>query len=145
MDVKTMLFPAVPSPAVSSVLLLVMRIVIGVLFMSHGVAKWAAFETLAMTFPDPLGVGSTISLLLVIFAEVVCSVGFILGAAYRLCLIPMIATMAVAFFVIHAGDPFVHRELSLMYLVIFVIMFFAGPGYLSFDSTLRRIYGMPVR
>ena len=145
MDVKTMLFPAAPSPAVSSVLLLVMRIVIGVLFMSHGVAKWAAFETLAMTFPDPLGVGSTISLLLVIFAEVVCSVGFILGAAYRLCLIPMIATMAVAFFVIHAGDPFVHRELSLVYLVIFVIMFFAGPGYLSFDFTLRRIYGMPVK
>ena len=143
-DVKRLLFPSAPAPGLSSVLLLVARRVIGVLFMSHGVAKWAAFESLAIAFPDPMGVGSTVSLLLVIFAEVVCSVGFILGAAYRLSLLPMMATMAVAFFVVHAGDTLAQRELSLIYLVIFILMFIAGPGYFSLDSSLRRLYGLPV-
>ena len=137
--VKTILFPSAPSPALSSAVILAARVAIGLLFMTHGVAKWAAFESLVMEFPDPLGIGSAVSLLLVIFAEVICSVGVILGAAYRLCLLPMIVTMAIAFFVIHQGQPLANRELSLIYLVIFVLMFIAGPGYFSLDSSLRRI------
>lgn len=143
--VKKILFPATPSPLLASTLLLAARIMIGLPFLSHGIAKWAAFESLALEFPDPLGVGSTISLLLVIFAEVVCSICFILGAAYRLCLVPMIFTMATAFFVIHADDTFAHRELSLIYLIIFILMYIAGPGYFSLDSAMRRIYGLPTR
>ena len=142
---RTFLFPAAPSPLLSSTLLLAARIAIGLPFLSHGVAKWAAFESLAMEFPDPLGIGSTISLLLVIFAEVVCSIGFILGAAYRLCLLPMIFTMAMAFFVIHADDTFAGRELPLIYLLVFIIMYIAGPGYFSLDTAMRRIYGLPTK
>ena len=141
LNIRKILFPAAPSQLLSSSLLLTARIVIGLLFLSHGVAKWAAFESLAMTFPDPLGVGSTVSLLLVLFAEVLCSVGFILGAAYRLCLLPMIFTMLMAFFVIHAGDPFAVKETALMYLFTFVMMFIAGPGCFSLDYTLHRLYG----
>lgn len=141
-SIKEAIFPPAPSQMLSSGLLLAARVAIGVLFMSHGVAKWSAFESLAMSFPDPLGVGSTVSLLLVLFAEVVCSIGFILGAAFRLCLLPMIFAMAVAFFVIHSGDALSVREPSLLYLIIFILMFFAGPGYFSLDSTLRRLYGL---
>ena len=144
-NLRNLLFPSAPSQLLSSALLLTARIVIGLMFMSHGVAKWAAFENIAMRFPDPLGVGGTISLLLVIFAEIICSVGVILGAAYRLCLVPMIFTMTMAFFVIHLGNTFHDRELPLMYLVIFVLMFIAGPGYFSFDSALRRMYGLPAK
>lgn len=52
------LFPAAPSGAGASWLLLAARIVFGVLLMTHGIAKWQNFETLSATFPDPLGVGS---------------------------------------------------------------------------------------
>ena len=91
------------------------------------------------TFHDPIGLGSTLSLWLVLFAEIMCSIGFILGALFRLCLIPMIFTMCIAVFVIHAGDPLDIKELSLMYLAIFALLFITGPGRFSIDGILKRI------
>lgn len=43
-------------------------------------------------------------------------------------MIPMIFTMAMAFFVIHSQDAFAVRELALVYLVVFVLMYIAGAG-----------------
>ena len=139
--VKNFLFKEPPLPIVYSVILLAVRIVFGTLFMSHGIAKWVAFNETTENFPDPLGMGSTLSFWLAVFAEVACSFGFILGALYRLCLIPMIFTMCVALLIIHAGDPLAIKELALMYLTIFVLMFFSGPGRFSVDEILRRIIG----
>lgn len=65
--------------------------------VSHGIAKWSNFDTMSTMFPDPLGIGSSASLSLAIFGEVICSLGFIVGAFYRLALIPMIFTMCIAF------------------------------------------------
>ena len=127
-----------PRKTMPSLLLLIARISFGLLFLSHGVAKWMAIEELSFTFPDPLGVGVTLSLSLVIFAEVFCSIGVILGALYRLCLIPMIFTMCIAFFVIHRSDAFAAKELALIYLIIFVLLFIAGPGRFSVDAMINR-------
>lgn len=71
------LFPDKPYTAGNSWLLLAARIIFGGLLMSHGIAKWQNFDALSAAFPDPLGVGSGVSLALAIFGEVVCSVGFI--------------------------------------------------------------------
>lgn len=138
--IKNFLFKEPRQPLIYSVMLLAARIVFGVMFMSHGVAKWTAFNEAIEKFPDPLGMGSAISFWLALFAEVVCSFGFILGALFRLCLIPMIFTMCVALFVIHANDPLAVKELALMYLTIFVLMFFSGPGRFSADSIIRRAF-----
>ena len=94
--------------------------IFGGLLFSHGIAKWSNFDTMSTMFPDPLGIGSSASLSLAIFGEVICSLGFIVGAFYRLALIPMIFTMCIAFFVIHGADPFAVKELALVYLAIFV-------------------------
>ena len=53
--------------------LLFLRLFIGGMMLSHGWTKLATFSVLSATFPDPLGVGSTLSLLLILFAEVGCS------------------------------------------------------------------------
>lgn len=131
-------FPAAVNGARASWLLLSLRILFGCLLLSHGVAKWSGFEQLRATFPDPLGLGGGFSLALAIFAEVFCSVGFILGAFYRLALIPMIITMWVACCVVHGGDSFDGRELPFIYLVVFVIMFAAGPGDYALDPLIGR-------
>ena len=136
--IKTFLFKEPRLPMAYSVMLLAVRIIFGALFMSHGIAKWVAFNEATENFPNPLGMGSTLSFWLAIFAEVACSFGFILGALFRLCLIPMIFTMCVALFVIHAIDPLVIKELALMYLTIFVLTFFSGPGRFSIDEILRK-------
>lgn len=137
--IKTFLFKEPALPFAYSIILLVVRIIFGILFLSHGVAKWTAFNEATENFPDPLSLGSTLSFWLAIFAEVACSFGFMLGALFRLCLIPMIFTMCVAIFVVHANEPFAAKELAFMYLTVFVLTFFSGPGRISIDEVLRKL------
>ncbi len=91
--VLNFLFPGEPRDSRSSWLLLAARVVFGLLLMSHGIAKLQNFEALSATFPDPLGVGSRVSLVLAVFGEVVCAAGCVAGLFYRLALIPMVFTM----------------------------------------------------
>lgn len=132
------LFPRTPDSNGASLFLLALRIFFGLLLMSHGIDKWNHFNEMSMSFPDPLGVGSTTSLCLAIFAELGCSMAFIVGFLYRLALIPMIFTMSVAFFVIHAHTPFSTKELALVYLGVFVLAYIAGPGKFSIDFWLGK-------
>ena len=103
---KRFLFPTNPNGVFISVILLAVRIVFGILMMNHGIDKWANYQELSTVFPDPLGIGSPLSLGLAIFGELACSMAFIIGFLYRLAMIPMIFTMCVAFFIIHGNDPF---------------------------------------
>lgn len=135
-----LLFNEQISSSTRSTLLLFARIIFGFLFLTHGIAKIFFYSQTPDSFPDPLGFGNALSLWLVLFAEVVCSIGFMLGALFRLCLVPMIFTMCIAFFVIHAGDPLTAKEPSLMYLTLFVLLFITGPGKYSIDGIVRRIF-----
>ena len=103
---KRLLFPSRPDGTAASAILLIVRIVFGLLLMNHGIEKWSNYQELSAVFPDPLGIGSPLSLGLAIFGELACSMAFIIGFLYRLAMIPMIFTMMVAFFVIHGKDPF---------------------------------------
>lgn len=128
------LFPTKPNTTKVSLFLLAVRLIFGILMMNHGIQKWSNFQELSTSFPDPLDLGSTLSLSLAIFGELVCSMGFVVGFLYRLALIPMIFTMCIAFFVIHANDVFAVKELALVYLIVFILMYIAGPGKFSIDS-----------
>lgn len=116
---KRFLFPSKPDGTFISVILLTVRVVFGILMMNHGIDKWANYQELSAVFPDPLGIGSPLSLSLAIFGELACSMAFIIGFLYRLAMIPMIFTMCVAFFVVHGSDPFAVKELAFVYLGIF--------------------------
>lgn len=133
-----LLFPLKPLDTNVSLFLLTARIIFGALFMSHGIQKITQFSELSQTFPDPLRVGSTISLTLAIFGELICCLLFIFGLLYRLALIPMIFTMIMAFFIIHGNDPFAARELSFVYLIIFILLFISGPGKYSIDRLIAK-------
>ena len=137
MSFKTFLFPSYEDEGpVYSTVLLVARILFGLLFLTHGYDKLMAHSTMAPFYPDPIGVGSFLSFWLTVFAEVVCSFAVIFGLLQRLALIPMIITMGVAFFVVHGGDVFAVKELSFIYLVVFIGLFITGPGKYSFDATI---------
>ncbi|MBQ2779690.1 MAG: DoxX family protein [Bacteroidaceae bacterium] len=133
-----LLFPAPPSPVAASALILAARIIFGMFFLSHGIDKLMAFSALAISFPDPLGIGSTLSLVSIIFAEVVCSLCIIFGVLFRLALLPMIFAMCVALIAIHGNAPFVVREPALIYLSIFVLLLLSGAGYFSIDTMIRN-------
>lgn len=132
------LFPSQPRSTKASLFLLIMRVFFGLLLMNHGIQKWGNYHELSATFPDPLGLGSPLSLGLAVFGELVCSMAFIIGLFYRLAMLPMIFTMAMAFFIIHGSDAFAVKELALIYLVVFVLMYISGPGKFSVDYLLGK-------
>lgn len=53
--------------------------------------------------------------------------------------------MCVAFFAVHGGDPFAARELALVYLVVFVLMYVAGPGRYAADTLIAQRIRAPKR
>lgn len=135
---KRFLFPVKPDGTFISVILLIVRVVFGVMLMNHGIDKWANYQELSAVFPDPLSIGSPLSLGLAIFGELACSMAFIIGFLYRLAMIPMIFTMCVAFFIVHADDPFAVKELAFVYLVVFVLMYIVGPGKFAVDRWISK-------
>ena len=120
-----------------SFLILCLRVFFGILFFTHGIDKMANFNELSQTFPNVLGFGSYMSLMVSIFCEFCCSLFLITGLMVRITVIPMIISMAVAFFDVHDG-MFPQGELSLIYLVMFVILYITGPGRFSIDYLIDK-------
>jgi putative oxidoreductase len=109
--------------------LTILRISIGIMMLFfHGLPKLQSASQLATQFPDPIGLGSALSLYLVIFAECFCSIFLILGVYTRLSCIPPIVTMLVAIFIIHGNDPWPTIELPGLYLMGYIALFIGGGG-----------------
>lgn len=132
------LFPYRPYTPAISWFLLALRMLFGGLIMWHGITKIVNFDTLAMSFPNPLALGAKFSLVLTIFAEAFCGVAIIVGAFYRLVLIPPIFAMAIALFVVHNGDTFAMKELAFIYLIMFVLFYIMGAGCFSLDDVVAQ-------
>jgi putative oxidoreductase len=119
--------------------LLLLRISFGgMLCFAHGIGKMQNFNDLITKFPDPIGVGSAMSLILVIFAEVFCSLGIMVGLLTRLAAIPPFVTLIVAAFIIHANDPWNKKEFALIYAISFLVLMITGPGRLSIDHAIKK-------
>lgn len=129
------IFPQYCRERVVSLLILAVRLFFGVLFFVHGLDKMMNFSYLSDTYPSVFGLGSYMTLMLAIFTEFCCSLFLITGLMTRVVLIPMIISMAVAFFDIHDA-LFPEGELSLIYFIVFIIIFFTGPGRYSIDYLL---------
>ena len=120
-----------------SVLILAFRLFFGLLFFIHGMDKMMNFNHLSLNFPSILGLGSYTTLMLAIFCEFCCSIFLMAGFLQRIVLIPMIISMAVAFFDVH--DAILPEgELSLIYLIVFFALFFVGPGLFSLDYLIDK-------
>ena len=120
-----------------SFMILFVRIFFGALFLMHGLDKMMNFNQLSVSFPNVFGLGSYMTLMLSIFSEFVCSIFLITGMLTRVVLIPMVISMAVAFFDIHdAMMP--DGELALIYLIVFFVLFITGPGRYSVDYLIDR-------
>ena len=130
--IRKFLFPKPSEETLFSLFLLALRLLLGTLLMLHGVDKLIDYALLSDNFPDPIGMGSQISLIQVIFAELFCAAAFLLGLLYRLALIPMIIAMAVAFFSFPQAT-LAEGELAFLYLLLFIMLYISGPGKYSID------------
>ena len=104
----------------------------------HGWPKLSNYIEGNVNLFDPLGIGAEFSLLLAIFAEVICSVLLILGLFSRISAIPLIITMLVAMFLINAGQPFIVKEKAFIFLMTYIFILLAGSGKYSIDALLNK-------
>jgi len=127
------------SSAAFNIAMLLLRVSFGaVLMVKHGFAKVMNFATLEHTFYNFLGLGPKFSLILILFAEIFCSLLIVLGLFTRWACIPIIIAMMIVIFGNDAGKDLLDSELALFYLTAFAALLFCGPGKISVDGMIGR-------
>jgi putative oxidoreductase len=117
-------------------LLGILRIVAGLLFLSHGLVKLFGFPPGAQPGPQPLvtmfGIGGVI--------ELVAGLLIALGLFTRLAAFVASGEMAVAYFMFHASKGFYPAvnggDAAILYCFLFLYLVAAGPGALALDNLL---------
>jgi len=117
--------------------LALLRIVFSLLMMTHGWSKLERILEGNLSFGDPLGLGSPLSLYLVTFAELVAPIFIIVGFKTRIMALITSFAMAVAAFIAHGADPLAKKEMALLYLVGFLSVSLMGAGRYSIDQRTR--------
>jgi len=121
------------------IILLAVRVFVGFAMLSHGFPKLQMLlEGGKIEFFDFIGLGPTLTLVLTVIAEFVCSILLILGLFTRISLGFLIFTMAIAAFVVHSADPFEKKEMSLIYLSVYLLLMAFGAGKVSVDHMIEK-------
>jgi len=119
--------------------LLAIRLLSGGMMLTHGIPKFdRLFGEGPVKFADPFGLGPEISLGMVLFAEVGCSLLVMLGFKTRWATLPLLFTMLMASFYAHAADPFSDKELSLLFFTVFLSVLISGGGRFSVDGWMGK-------
>ena len=121
-----------------SAAMLLLRLSVGILMMNHGYDKLVHFSEYQPKFINFLGIGTTMSFALVIFAEFFCSLFLILGLFTRFATIPLIITCLVIIFQANHGQVFNQNALVPLYLTGYLVLLLVGPGRVSVDSMIGK-------
>lgn len=129
--------------------ILIIRIIIGILMAFYGYEKLVHFQEMAASDfwannVSFLGQKGAFPLALTVFAEFFCSLLLIIGLFTRLSLLPLLFCMAYIFLVIFpfsiisSGDNGMEINTTFFYFIIYLGLFFTGPGKYSLDYMLLK-------
>ena len=126
-----------PSPSsFSSCVLSVVRIVVGLLFLEHGTAKYLGFPSLPRS-TETLSMSGVGGLLELIGGALIVLGLFTRPVAFLLC-----GEMAVAYFYAHFPRNFFPvingGDAAILYCFVFLYLMFAGAGPWSIDALIAR-------
>ncbi|MGC1631548.1 MAG: DoxX family protein [Gelidibacter sp.] len=114
--------------------LAILRIGFSGAMLTHGIPKVIMLFNNPSGFSDPIGIGGTASLILAVLGEFIAPILVLIGFKTRIAAIPIIITMAVASFVVHANDDFASKEKAILYLIGFIAIAVAGAGKYAVDG-----------
>ena len=116
----------------NNIALLILRVVFaGSMLYGHGLGKLNRLLEGNLSFSNPLGIGEIPTLILAVFSEFLAPIFIIIGYKTKFFSFFPAATMFVAAFIVHWGDPFGRVEKALLFLTVFVILMMTGPGKYS--------------
>lgn len=118
--------------------LFILRITFGILMAYHGYQKLIHYSDMFSKFPNFLGLSSSITLGLVIFAEFFCALLITIGLFTRLACIPLTISTGYALVKAHNWDVFGKGELATLYLAVFIALLLTGPGKASVDNMISK-------
>lgn len=113
---------------------LVLRLGFGALMLSHGIPKLLKLLSGDTQFADPIGVGSTATLVLAVIAEVICPILIMIGYKTKLSAILPVITMLVAAFIVHGDDPWNKKEFAIVYGLGFLAVGLIGNGKFAIEK-----------
>ena len=118
----------------NNIALLILRVVFaGSMLYGHGLGKLNRLLEGNLSFSNPLGIGEIPTLILAVFSEFLAPIFIIIGYKTKFFSFFPAATMFVAAFIVHWGEPFGRVEKALLFLTVFVILMMTGPGKYSID------------
>jgi len=136
-------FSTAYSESAFNVATLAIRAVFGfILCYFYGLEKIKNFTHMKAVFPDPFHIGHPISLALVVFAELLCSLLVALGFLTRFASLVLVIEFVVAEFLIHKGhvatmNGALHEQ-AWLYLAAFFSILLVGPGRISIDGAMGK-------
>ena len=108
----------------------------GALFLLwvHGLPKLLNYSEQLKLIEDPFHLGANITLLLAIFAEVLCPLLIIAGVMVRLACLPILSVLLIALMVVHPEWTLFEAQFGWLLLIIFTTLLIGGPGRLALSQ-----------
>jgi putative oxidoreductase len=107
----------------------------------HGLPKLLNYSAQLQVIEDPFHLGANVTLMLAIFAEVLCPLLIIVGVLVRLACLPILCVLLIALLVVHPQWSLDEGQFGWLLLILFTSLFIAGPGRLAlnvrFSGALR--------
>lgn len=119
----------------NNIALLILRLVFaGSMIYGHGLGKLNKLISGDLSFGNPIGIGEAPTLILAVFSEFFAPIFILIGYKTKFFSFFPAATMFVAAFIVHMGDPFGRVEKALLFLAVFSVLMLTGPGKYSIDK-----------
>lgn len=104
----------------------------------HGLPKLMHFSAELQRIDDPLHLGRGVTLVLALFAEIVCPLLIAIGWMTRLATLPILFLLLVSLALVHPEWDVATGQFAWLLIIIFGTIALAGPGEYSIDGNHLR-------
>ncbi|WGK92711.1 DoxX family protein [Pseudomonas migulae] len=99
----------------------------------HGLPKLLNYNAQLQVIEDPFHLGANVTLMLAIFAEVLCPLLIMVGVLVRLACLPILSVLWIALLFVHPQWSLEEGQFGWLLLILFTSLFIAGPGRLALN------------